>query len=48
MRQILEAALPVADLSGGRFILGVGVGWLAEEFQALGVPFERHGQRTRE
>jgi len=38
----------VDRLSGGRFILGVGVGWLAEEFAALGVPFERRGQRTRE
>ncbi|HEV8678364.1 MAG TPA: LLM class flavin-dependent oxidoreductase, partial [Stellaceae bacterium] len=27
---------------------GAGVGWLAEEFQALGVPFERRGARTRE
>lgn len=35
-------------LSGGRFALGVGVGWLAEEFAALGVPFERRAQRTRE
>lgn len=30
-------------LSGGRFILGVGVGWARQEFQALGVPFERRG-----
>lgn len=35
-------------LSGGRFALGVGVGWMAEEFAALGVPFERRAQRTRE
>src|SRR5438445_7343855 len=35
-------------LSGGRFILGVGIGWLAEEFQALGLSFERRAQRTRE
>jgi probable F420-dependent oxidoreductase len=35
-------------LSGGRFILGVGVGWLAEEFGAIGVPWERRAQRTRE
>jgi len=35
-------------LSGGRFILGVGVGWLAEEFGALGIPWERRAQRTRE
>ncbi len=33
-------------LSGGRFELGIGVGWLAEEFQALGVPFEDRGGRT--
>ena len=27
-------------LSEGRFILGVGIGWMVEEFAALGVPFE--------
>jgi probable F420-dependent oxidoreductase len=36
------------QLCGGRFILGVGVGWLEEEFRAIGVPWERRGQRTRE
>ena len=30
-------------LSGGRFIFGVGVGWAKQEFEALGVPFERRG-----
>src|SRR5829696_6768088 len=30
--------------SGGRFELGVGVGWLAEEYAALGVPFDRRGR----
>jgi probable F420-dependent oxidoreductase len=35
-------------LSGGRFTLGIGVGWSAEEFAALGVPFPRRGQRTAE
>jgi len=35
-------------LSGGRVILGIGVGWLAEEFAALDVPFERRGRRTEE
>jgi len=35
-------------LSGGRFALGVGIGWSAEEFAALGIPFERRAQRTRE
>jgi probable F420-dependent oxidoreductase len=32
-------------LSNGRFMLGVGIGWLREEFAALGVPFERRGAR---
>ncbi|MCH7669635.1 MAG: LLM class F420-dependent oxidoreductase [Acidobacteria bacterium] len=35
-------------LSGGRFELGIGVGWLKEEFEALGIPFERRGARTDE
>lgn len=36
------------DLSGGRVELGIGVGWLREEFDALGIPFERRGARTDE
>lgn len=35
-------------MSGGRVILGVGVGWLKEEFDALGVPFESRGRMTDE
>lgn len=35
-------------LSRGRFALGVGIGWSAEEFAALGIPFERRANRTRE
>jgi len=35
-------------LSRGRVILGVGVGWLEEEFQALGIPFDQRGGRTDE
>ena len=34
-------------LSGGRVDFGVGIGWLAEEFAALGVPWERRAERTR-
>jgi probable F420-dependent oxidoreductase len=30
-------------LSDGRFIFGVGVGWARQEFEALGLPFERRG-----
>lgn len=33
-------------MSGGRVELGVGVGWLAEEFDAIGVPFADRGRRT--
>jgi probable F420-dependent oxidoreductase len=35
-------------LSAGRAVLGVGIGWLEEEFQAIGIPWERRAQRTRE
>jgi probable F420-dependent oxidoreductase len=35
-------------LSGGRVDLGIGVGWLKEEFEALNVPWERRGARTDE
>src|SRR6185295_4567501 len=35
-------------LSGGRAILGIGVGWLREEFDALGIPFEDRASRTHE
>jgi probable F420-dependent oxidoreductase len=43
-----RAAATVQDLSGGRFLLGVGVGWPREEFEALGQPFDRRGARTDE
>jgi probable F420-dependent oxidoreductase len=33
-------------LSGGRVELGIGVGWLEEEFDAIGVPFRERGKRT--
>jgi probable F420-dependent oxidoreductase len=32
----------------GRLVVGVGVGWLPEEFEALGVPFAERGPRTDE
>ena len=42
-----KEAASVDWMSDGRFDLGIGVGWLEEEFQALGVPFERRGARCR-
>ncbi|MGW2396413.1 LLM class flavin-dependent oxidoreductase [Kitasatospora sp. NPDC001664] len=41
-------ATNLRDLSGGRLVLGVGVGWARQEFEALGVPFERRGRLTDE
>ena len=35
-------------LAGGRVVLGVGAGWLAEEFAALATPFDSRGSRTDE
>jgi probable F420-dependent oxidoreductase len=35
-------------LSHGRVVLGVGIGWLREEFEAIGVDFETRGRRTVE
>ena len=42
-----KEAANVDWLSGGRLNLGIGVGWLAEEYGALGAPFERRGARCR-
>jgi probable F420-dependent oxidoreductase len=48
-RNPVYCAKQVADLdflSDGRFDFGVGIGWLREEFEALGVPWERRADRT--
>lgn len=45
---IAKQAASLDRLSGGRFTLGIGIGWSREEFEALGVPFERRGARTAE
>ncbi len=41
--QLARVGANIDRLSGGRFILGVGVGWAREEFEVLGVPFEKRG-----
>jgi len=50
-----RSPLPVAKLlasvdvlAGGRLIVGVAVGWVEGEFEALGVPFRERGRRTDE
>jgi probable F420-dependent oxidoreductase len=51
MRGPVELAKQLASidvLSGGRLIAGVGAGWLREEFDALGRPFDHRGARLDE
>jgi probable F420-dependent oxidoreductase len=51
MRHPLPLAKELAtlqNLSGGRLILGAGVGWMEAEFAALGVPFNERGRRMDE
>ena len=35
-------------MSAGRVLLGIGVGWMREEFEALGAPFDDRGARTND
>ncbi|MGZ4683682.1 MAG: LLM class F420-dependent oxidoreductase [Acidimicrobiales bacterium] len=49
--QVLQLAKRLATidaLSGGRMRLGVGVGWMREEVESVGVDFETRGERTDE
>ncbi len=51
IRNAFATAKAVASLdvlSGGRFIFGIGIGWLAEEFDAVGMNFKDRALRTRE
>ena len=43
-----KEVLTLDHIAGGRFEFGVGGGWSAEEYGALGVPFERRGRRFDE
>lgn len=43
-----KQAATIHELSGGRLILGVGVGWMKSEFDALGVPMRKRGALATE
>lgn len=45
---VARMAANLNQLSGGRFVLGLGVGWAKQEFEALGVDFKRRGSLTDE
>lgn len=43
-----KALATLDTLNGGRTIVGVGVGWMKEQFDILGAPFEQRGARAEE
>jgi alkanesulfonate monooxygenase SsuD/methylene tetrahydromethanopterin reductase-like flavin-dependent oxidoreductase (luciferase family) len=46
--RVAEDAATVDLISGGRFVLGLGAGWRAEEFDVFGVPVDERPKRMRE
>ena len=42
---LAKQAASIDTLSKGRLMLGLGIGWLQEEFVAMGTPFEKRGAR---
>jgi alkanesulfonate monooxygenase SsuD/methylene tetrahydromethanopterin reductase-like flavin-dependent oxidoreductase (luciferase family) len=45
---VARMAANLDTLSGGRLVLGAGIGWAKQEFDALGVPFGQRGKLTTE
>jgi probable F420-dependent oxidoreductase len=45
---IAKMAATVDEVSGGRFVLGLGAGWNEQEFRAFGVPFDHRVSRFEE
>lgn len=48
MGQLAREASALADMSDGRFILGLGTGWHRPEFDALGLPYDHRVSRLEE
>ena len=46
--EVAKATATLAIISGNRFILGAGIGWMKEEFDAYGVDFSSRGKRMDE
>jgi probable F420-dependent oxidoreductase len=45
---LAKMAATIDEISGGRFVLGLGAGWNAREFAAYGVPYDRRVSRFEE
>jgi alkanesulfonate monooxygenase SsuD/methylene tetrahydromethanopterin reductase-like flavin-dependent oxidoreductase (luciferase family) len=45
---LAKMAATLAEVSGGRFVLGLGAGWNEEEFRAFGLPYDRRVSRFEE
>lgn len=45
---VARMAAAVDEISGGRFVFGVGAGWNRSEFEAFGIPFDRRVERFEE
>ena len=45
---IARMAAAIDEISGGRFVLGLGTGWNETEFEAFGIPFDRKVSRFEE
>jgi probable F420-dependent oxidoreductase len=45
---IAKMAATLAEVSGGRFVLGLGAGWNEREYRAFGIPFDQRVSRFEE
>jgi len=45
---VAKMAATIDELSGGRFVLGLGAGWNRDEFRAFGLPFDHRVSRFEE